>query len=185
MSPFAPRKPPVFRGAKGNALFSCRVAHASGSTSVRKRNIPGLGNCLARARKRFRGKTVAGFVSVCEFLFVSCHEEEDGLQNNPKLLLTIGHSTRTLEAFIHLLQAHEVMLVVDVRTIPRSRHNSQFNRETLPNSLRRRYRLRARPGLGGLTDPAPIRPTKPGAMLRFGVLPTTCRRANSRKAWSR
>jgi len=52
------------------------------------------------------------------------------------LVLTIGHSTRTLEEFIHLLHAHGVARVVDVRTVPRSRRNPQFNRETLPDSLK-------------------------------------------------
>ena len=51
-------------------------------------------------------------------------------------VLTIGHSTRTLEDFIRLLQAHAVTRVVDFRTVPRSRHNPQFNRETLPASLK-------------------------------------------------
>ena len=40
-----------------------------------------------------------------------------------------------MEEFIHLLQAHAVSRVADVRTVPRSRHNPQFNRETLPASL--------------------------------------------------
>ena len=48
------------------------------------------------------------------------------------IILTIGHSTHPLETFIQLLQAHGVTLVADVRTVPRSRHNPQFNRETLP-----------------------------------------------------
>ena len=52
------------------------------------------------------------------------------------LVLTIGHSTRTLEEFIRLLHAHGVARVVDVRTVPRSRRNPQFNRETLPDSLK-------------------------------------------------
>ena len=52
------------------------------------------------------------------------------------IVLTIGHSTRTLEEFIGLLQAHAVTRVVDVRTVPRSRHNPQFNRDTLPASLK-------------------------------------------------
>ena len=52
------------------------------------------------------------------------------------VVLTIGHSTRTLEEFIRLLQAHAVTRVVDVRTVPRSRHNPQFNRDTLPPSLK-------------------------------------------------
>jgi uncharacterized protein (DUF488 family) len=69
----------------------------------------------------------------------------------PKLILTIGHSTRTLEAFIRLLQAYQVTLVVDVRTVPRSLHNPQFNRETLPDSLRAAdIDYEHIPGLGGL-----------------------------------
>lgn len=54
---------------------------------------------------------------------------------NPLIILTIGHSTRTLEAFINLLQKHAVNRVVDIRTIPRSKRNPQFNRDTLPKSL--------------------------------------------------
>ena len=50
--------------------------------------------------------------------------------------LTIGHSNRTLEEFIYLLQAHGATRVVDVRTVPRSRHNPQFNRDTLPDALK-------------------------------------------------
>ena len=49
--------------------------------------------------------------------------------------LTIGHSTRSIEEFVRLLQAHFVTRVVDVRTVPRSRHNPQFNRDILPASL--------------------------------------------------
>jgi uncharacterized protein (DUF488 family) len=48
---------------------------------------------------------------------------------------TIGHSTRTIEEFVELLKESEVGLVVDVRTIPRSRTNPQYNRDTLPGSL--------------------------------------------------
>jgi uncharacterized protein (DUF488 family) len=51
-------------------------------------------------------------------------------------VLTIGHSTRTLETFIEMLRAHGVKHLADVRTIPRSRHNPQFNRDTLPEALR-------------------------------------------------
>lgn len=51
-------------------------------------------------------------------------------------VLTIGHSTRTIEEFTGLLQVYAVTCVVDVRTVPRSRHNPQFNRETLPISLK-------------------------------------------------
>ena len=51
-------------------------------------------------------------------------------------LFTIGHSTRPIEDFIELLKAHGVKRVIDIRTIPRSRHNPQFNRESLAESLR-------------------------------------------------
>lgn len=50
-------------------------------------------------------------------------------------MFTVGHSTRALSDFIHLLKAHGVTRLVDVRTIPRSRHNPQFNRDTLPAAL--------------------------------------------------
>jgi len=48
---------------------------------------------------------------------------------------TIGHSDRPLGAFVALLRDADVQLVVDVRTIPRSRNNSQYNSDTLPASL--------------------------------------------------
>jgi uncharacterized protein (DUF488 family) len=48
---------------------------------------------------------------------------------------TIGHSTRSLEEFVALLREAGVTLVIDVRTVPRSRTNPQYNRETLPGSL--------------------------------------------------
>jgi len=51
-------------------------------------------------------------------------------------VLTIGHSTRPIEEFLEMLKSHGVQQVVDVRTIPRSSHNPQFNQETLASSLR-------------------------------------------------
>jgi uncharacterized protein (DUF488 family) len=51
-------------------------------------------------------------------------------------VLTIGHSTRTWKALLDLLRAHHVKRVIDVRSIPRSRHNPQFNRVTLSKKLR-------------------------------------------------
>ncbi|MGH9864627.1 MAG: DUF488 family protein, partial [Candidatus Acidiferrales bacterium] len=53
------------------------------------------------------------------------------------LILTIGHSNRSIEDFLALLKAHGVQRLVDVRTVPRSRHNPQFNRDALPQTLRR------------------------------------------------
>jgi len=69
----------------------------------------------------------------------------------PMVVMTVGHSTRTIEAFVALLRAHGVRRVIDVRTVPRSRHNPQFNRDALGkrlHSARLHYRhLRL---LGGL-----------------------------------
>ena len=53
-----------------------------------------------------------------------------------RIVLTIGHSTRTWKVFLDLLRAYGVKRVIDVRSIPRSRHNPQFNRETLSSKLR-------------------------------------------------
>ena len=67
------------------------------------------------------------------------------------VVLTIGHSTRTLDEFICLLQTHAVSSVVDVRTVPRSRHNPQFNKASLPGSLKKAGLGYVHlPGLGGL-----------------------------------
>jgi uncharacterized protein (DUF488 family) len=66
-------------------------------------------------------------------------------------IYTIGHSTRSLDELVALLEAHGVATLVDVRTVPRSRHNPQFNREALARDLPARgidYRHIAE--LGGL-----------------------------------
>ena len=69
----------------------------------------------------------------------------------PLVVFTIGHSTRTIAEFIRLLKAHAVQRVIDVRTIPRSRHNPQFNRDQLSPALHRaRMHYTHMPGLGGL-----------------------------------
>ena len=74
----------------------------------------------------------------------------------PPVVFTIGHSTRAIEDFIHLLKAHGVQRVLDVRTIPRSRHNPQFDRDHLSPALHRaRIHYRHSPGLGGLRRPRP------------------------------
>jgi uncharacterized protein (DUF488 family) len=76
-------------------------------------------------------------------------------QATPTTVFTIGHSTHTLEEFVEILRSHQIDLVADVRTVPRSRRNPQFNRETLPNALKaagiRYVHLSA---LGGLRRPA-------------------------------
>ena len=54
-----------------------------------------------------------------------------------QVLYTIGHSTRTLEEFIALLKAYGIQQIIDVRTIPRSRHNPQFADASLAAALPR------------------------------------------------
>ena len=64
---------------------------------------------------------------------------------------TIGHSTHPIDEFIALLQAHGIRQLIDVRTVPRSRHNPQFNKENLPKSLHAAgIGYRHFPALGGL-----------------------------------
>jgi uncharacterized protein (DUF488 family) len=72
------------------------------------------------------------------------------------LISTIGHSTHPIDHFIAMLQAHSIEELVDIRTIPRSRHNPQFNRDSLPASLEAAgIGYRHMPALGGLRHPRP------------------------------
>ena len=74
----------------------------------------------------------------------------------PLVVMTIGHSTRPIKEFIHLLKAHQVKRLVDVRTIPRSRHNPQFNRSELSAALHSaRLHYKYMRGLGGLRHARP------------------------------
>ena len=55
---------------------------------------------------------------------------------NERVVFTIGHSTHTIERFVDLLRQHGVMAVADVRSVPYSRMQPQFNRETLMGVLK-------------------------------------------------
>jgi uncharacterized protein (DUF488 family) len=71
-----------------------------------------------------------------------------------RVLYTVGHSTHSVDEFISLLGAHEIQRVVDIRTVPRSRRNPQFNRDAMPAVLEPAgiaYTHLA--GLGGLRHP--------------------------------
>ncbi len=79
-----------------------------------------------------------------------------GVPSKPVIVMTIGHSTRPVAEFIRLLKAHEVKRLVDVRTVPRSRHNPQFYRDQLAASLHSaRLHYRYMPGLGGFRHARP------------------------------
>lgn len=56
---------------------------------------------------------------------------------NNKIIYTVGHSNRPLGQFLELLKAHDIEKVADVRTIPKSRHNPQFNQDKLRASLKK------------------------------------------------
>jgi uncharacterized protein (DUF488 family) len=69
-------------------------------------------------------------------------------------LWTIGHSTRSLDELVALLRAHDIDTIVDVRSVPRSRHNPQFEKAALTESLPKAAIAYAHmPGLGGLRKP--------------------------------
>lgn len=51
-------------------------------------------------------------------------------------LYTIGHSTHPIEEFVRLLRAHDISALGDVRSAPYSRHNPQFKKEALADSLK-------------------------------------------------
>jgi uncharacterized protein (DUF488 family) len=69
-------------------------------------------------------------------------------------ILTIGHSTHPIEEFIGMLKAHGVQQLVDVRTIPKSRHNPQFESGALARSMEENnINYVHMPGLGGMRKP--------------------------------
>jgi uncharacterized protein (DUF488 family) len=65
---------------------------------------------------------------------LSVHDNGDTLPGMRRIF-TVGHSTHPIEEFAALLGAHGVTLVIDIRTVPRSRHNPQFGEEDLRASL--------------------------------------------------
>lgn len=68
-----------------------------------------------------------------------------------KCVFTIGHSTRSLDDFLAILKHYHIMEVVDIRSIPKSRHNPQFNEHELAHFLRNHHiGYRHQKDLGGL-----------------------------------
>ena len=105
--------------------------------------------------------------------------------NPSRVLFTLGHSTRSLEELLEILRAHGVRRLVDVRSIPRSRHNPQFNRDSLSRFLRnRRIGYRHMKSLGGLRHARPDSPNMGWRNASFrgfadymGLSPGVCRDA--------
>ena len=90
---------------------------------------------------------------------------------------TIGHATRPIGEFVDLLQNAQVTLVADVRTVPRSRTNPQYNHATLPQALEPfaiEYRhIAALGGLRGKNRDVPASINCFGKTTAFTTTPTT------------
>src|SRR5918993_3288087 len=85
-------------------------------------------------------------------------DQQRRMSSAPRIL-TIGHSTRTADEFLALLQAHGVTAIADVRTIPRSRRHPHFTRDALASFLPTHGMAYEHfPGLGGLRKPRPDSP---------------------------
>ena len=96
-------------------------------------------------------------------------------------IYVIGHSTMSAERFVSILLAHSITMLIDIRTIPKSRHNPQFNEDSLEKTLKKvgigYVHLKE---LGGLRIPR----TPGGGISAFADTRTTCRRKNSRSDWT-
>lgn len=70
-------------------------------------------------------------------------------------IFTVGHSTRSIEEFLNLLKRYQIDLLIDVRTVPKSRHVPHFNSEPLKRALEKEgIGYQHQKGLGGLRKPA-------------------------------
>ncbi len=81
-------------------------------------------------------------------------------------ILTVGHSDRAMALFLRILDAHGIRRIADVRSLPRSRHNPQFNADVLgPELAHAGIRYDPLPRLGGLRRP------RPGLRAASGLAP--------------
>ena len=114
---------------------------------------------------------------------LGCHAEASAGSIGPGLDDRSFHS-RPLGAFVGLLKAHGVRLLVDVRTVPRSRHNPQFDKESLPASLATAgIKYVHMPGLGGLRHARRDSVNTGWRNGSFRGTRTTCRRRSSERTW--
>jgi uncharacterized protein (DUF488 family) len=81
---------------------------------------------------------------------------------------TVGHSTHTLDAFVRLLAMHDISLLADIRTVPKSRRHPQFHAEALALTLPDRgVTYVALPRLGGWRRASPDSPNDAWRNLSF------------------
>lgn len=115
----------------------------------RRRSIVLQGSVLGTAHREHRYRP-----GVCCLLLEILEMKAAVRRTKNKALYSIGHSNRDIDQFLELLKAHSVEKLVDIRTIPKSRHNPQFNEDKLRASLKKAgigyQRLKE---LGGLRHP--------------------------------
>ena len=99
-----------------------------------------------------------------------------------KIIYTIGHSTRTLEEFIGLLQTFSIEMLADVRSYPGSRRYPHFNKENLSKELpsEEYFTCTSRPWAAE-EKLCPNQKTLPGKMMLFAVMPTIWKQMNLKK----
>ncbi len=113
--------------------------------------------------------------------------QEGTVRVKPSLpVLTVGHSTQTIETFVALPKAHGVRRVIDVRTIPRLRHNPSFTRRRCPGYCAWSPSSTSTwPGWVACAALAPTHGTRAGATPRSVDMPTICRRLSLKNTKSR
>jgi uncharacterized protein (DUF488 family) len=90
------------------------------------------------------------------------------MRMTPELICTIGHSNRSIDDFIDLLRKNGIACLLDIRTVPKSRHNPQFGQDQLAPSLENAgIEYRYLPGLGGLRRPRADSPNAGWRNLSF------------------
>jgi len=103
-------------------------------------------------------------------------------------VLTIGHSTRTWKDFLELLRTHRIKRIIEVRSIPHSQHNPQFNREILSTKLRAArigyVHLRKLGGLRRAHRDSPNTGWRNPSFRGFADYMQTCERANSKREYA-
>jgi uncharacterized protein (DUF488 family) len=104
----------------------------------------------------------------------------------PRPFFTIGHSTRSFDDFVALLNAHDIKLVVDVRAVPKSRTNPQYNSKEFSEALSEfqvgYQHIAALGGLRGRMRVCRRRPTHSGRTRVFTIMQTTRRATSSDRA---
>lgn len=95
-------------------------------------------------------------------------------------IFTVGHSTLPIESFISLLKTYEIACLADIRAVPRSRHNPQFNSDMLGAALEKEaIEYVPLPALGGLRHARKDSPDTGWHNEVFAVTPTICKRKPS------